>query len=108
MRGCPSAHPRVLHARVVCGPARARVSGLAAPSDVLASSDLHRVGCPTLIIAGEKDGFMDVSLARDMKASLTEATLEILPSGHAAALEVPEAFNRTVLDFLEKLRWGQE
>ena len=70
-------------------------------------ADLNRVGCPALIIAGEKDGFMDVSLARDMKASLTEATVEILPSGHAAALEVPEAFNRTVLDFLEELRWPE-
>ena len=70
-------------------------------------ADLSRIGCPALIIAGEKDGFMDVSLASNMKASLTEATLKILPSGHAAAIEVPEAFNGTVLDFLEELRWPE-
>lgn len=71
-------------------------------------SDLNRVNCPALIIAGEKDGFMDVSLALEMKASLKNAAVTILPSGHAVALEVPEAFNRAVLDFLGKLKWPQQ
>ena len=30
--------------------------------------------------------------------------LEVLPTGHAAALEAPEQFNRIVLDFLAEMR----
>ncbi len=72
---------------------------------MLSLSDLERLHCPALIIAGEQDGFMDVSLAQAMKAHLREATLLLLPTGHAAALEAPEAFNGAVLDFMKKLPW---
>lgn len=62
-------------------------------------SDLEGLRCPVLVIAGEKDGFMDVSVARGMMKHLGNARLLILPTGHAAALEVPETFNNAVLEF---------
>jgi len=71
---------------------------------MLSLSDLKRLTCPALIIAGEKDGFMDVNLAVAMRNQIRDARLLILPTGHAAALEVPEAFNGAVLEFMKGIK----
>ncbi|MBW2092643.1 MAG: alpha/beta hydrolase [Deltaproteobacteria bacterium] len=65
--------------------------------------DLTQLKCPALIIAGEHDSFMAVDVAKSMEKSIKDATVCILPTGHAAAVEAPEAFNRAVLDFMSKL-----
>ncbi len=62
--------------------------------------DLSRLSCPVLIIAGEQDGFMALDTARASHAAIPGSRLEVLPTGHAAALEAPDDFNRIVLDFL--------
>ena len=67
--------------------------------------DLSRLKCPALIIAGDSDGFMDLSVAESMKKSINNAVLEVLPTGHAAAVESPREFNRAVLDFVKGLQW---
>lgn len=64
--------------------------------------ELNRLKCPVLIIAGERDGLMEVSVAESMRQTIENAELQILPTGHAAAIEVPEQFNRIVLDFLNR------
>ncbi len=68
-------------------------------------ADFGSLSCPVLIIAGDRDGFMDVRVGESMKKDIRNAELKILPTGHAAAIEEPEAFNRTVLRFLEGLEW---
>jgi pimeloyl-ACP methyl ester carboxylesterase len=65
--------------------------------------DLSRLKCPALIIAGDNDGFMELSVAESMKQSIPNAVLKVLPTGHAAAIETPEAFNQAVLDFMQGL-----
>ena len=65
--------------------------------------DLRRLECPVLIIAGERDGFMSVDVARSMERAIRNVTVTMLPTGHAAAIEAPEAFNRAVLDFAGRL-----
>ena len=65
--------------------------------------DLSRLACPALIIAGEQDGFMAVDVAEAMKRTLKRPTVVVLPTGHAAAVEAPEAFNKAVLDFTARL-----
>jgi 3-oxoadipate enol-lactonase len=65
--------------------------------------DLKRLKCPVLIIAGEHDGLMEVSVAESMKKAIKNAELHLLPTGHAAAIEAPAQFNRIVLDFLARL-----
>lgn len=65
--------------------------------------DLSQIGCPVLIIAGERDSFMAVSEAKSMERAIGDATVTILPTGHAAAIESPQAFNQAVLDFMERL-----
>ena len=64
--------------------------------------DLSLLKCPALVIAGEKDGFMPLDTAHYMERTIKDATLSVFPTGHAAAIEVPDAFNRAVLQFLEK------
>jgi pimeloyl-ACP methyl ester carboxylesterase len=62
--------------------------------------DVSRLSCPVLLIAGEHDGFMSLEAARASHAAIPGSRLEVLPTGHAAALEAPQEFNRLVLDFL--------
>ena len=65
--------------------------------------DLSSLKCPVLIIAGESDSFMEVAVAESMKSSIENSVLKVLSTGHAAAIEAPEEFNRAVLDFVERL-----
>ncbi|HUS81842.1 MAG TPA: alpha/beta hydrolase [Dehalococcoidia bacterium] len=69
--------------------------------------DLSRLSCPVLLIAGEHDAFMPLESARLTHAAIAGGRLEVLPTGHAAALEAPDEFNRIVLDFLAGVP-GQE
>jgi 3-oxoadipate enol-lactonase len=66
--------------------------------------DVSRLVCPVLIVAGENDAFMSLEMARLTQAAIPGSRLEVLPAGHAAALEAPDEFNRIVLDFLAEVR----
>jgi pimeloyl-ACP methyl ester carboxylesterase len=55
------------------------------------------------ISAGDQDSFMAVDEARVMERAIKDATLAILPTGHAAAIEAPDAFNQSVLDFMNRV-----
>ncbi len=68
-------------------------------------ADFESLRCPTLIIAGDRDGFMDVHVGESMREAIPDAEMEVLPTGHAAAIEEPEVFNRIVLRFLDRLKW---
>jgi pimeloyl-ACP methyl ester carboxylesterase len=65
--------------------------------------DLSRLEPPVLLIAGEHDALMGRSGAERMMKTIADAELKVLPTGHASALEAPEEFNRTVLDFMAGL-----
>jgi len=62
--------------------------------------DIGRLSCPVLIIAGERDSFMTLEAARATHAAIPNSRLELLPTGHAAAIEAPADFNRIVGEFL--------
>lgn len=65
---------------------------------------LSRIACPTLILVGELDVATPVADARLMAEGIPGARLEIIPgAAHLANLEQPEAFNQTVMFFLETL-----
>jgi 3-oxoadipate enol-lactonase len=64
------------------------------------SPDVSSIKCPTLIIGSERDGLMGVENVRAGQALIRGSQLKIMPTGHAAAIEMPDEFNRTVLEFL--------
>jgi len=62
--------------------------------------ELGRLSCPVLVIAGERDSFLTLDAARAAHAAIPNSRLEVLPTGHAAAIEAPADFNRIVEEFL--------
>ncbi len=65
---------------------------------------LRQVTSPTLIVTGEHEDPDFVAQANLLSAQIPGAQSRVLPGvGHLTALEAPDAFNRTVLDFLTAL-----
>ncbi len=51
----------------------------------------EKIGCPTLLIAGEADPVAPVAMAQEMVKNLPKARLEIIPAvAHWMMVEVPE------------------
>jgi hypothetical protein len=46
---------------------------------------------------------MSLDIAKSMEALIPDVEVKTFPTGHASAIEMPETFNQTVLDFLDKL-----
>jgi len=74
---------------------------LSAPT---ATPDLDKVKCPVLLIVGENDLYMGVEQGRQVHEAIAGSKLVVLPSGHAAAVELPEKFNSAVLEFLSEVK----
>ncbi|HUG37283.1 MAG TPA: alpha/beta hydrolase, partial [Candidatus Limnocylindrales bacterium] len=77
------------------------------PSIYELERDLERLEVPTLIMTGDED---DPCLepALFMKKKIRSSGLVVLPkSGHAINLEEPDAFNRSLLDFLTAVDAGR-
>jgi pimeloyl-ACP methyl ester carboxylesterase len=63
---------------------------------------LHRVTAPTLFLRGESDGLISAEYTAAYARLLPNARVTtIAAAGHAPHLEQPEAFARSVLQFLE-------
>jgi 3-oxoadipate enol-lactonase len=88
LRNDPRHYPAILEALV---------QAMASPPD------LSALRSPALIIAGDRDSFMAVEEASAMEKAIADATVVIVPTGHAAAIEAPQAFNQAVLDFMSRL-----
>jgi 3-oxoadipate enol-lactonase len=65
--------------------------------------DLNKVKCPVLILVGENDTLMGVDQGRLAQKKISGSRLFILPTGHAAAVELPDKFNSAVMDFLSAI-----
>jgi pimeloyl-ACP methyl ester carboxylesterase len=65
-------------------------------------TELASITAPTLIIWGECDVLIPLSLAYELQAALPHAVLATLPDcGHRPMLAQPEVFSRVVLEFLQ-------
>ena len=63
--------------------------------------DLARITYPALIVVGEEDVLTPVADAKAMDLRITRSGLVVLPeAGHLSNLESPEAFSRSLADFL--------
>ena len=66
---------------------------------------LAGIACPTLIIQGEMDSWVDPVHAQIIHSSIRGSVMEIFPgTGHEVQREKPEAFNPLVLRFLSSVQ----
>lgn len=69
-----------------------------------ARPSLAAIRVPTLVVVGEHDAITPPTVATAMAAAIPGSRLAILPSaGHLPNLEVPDAFNATVEDWLKTI-----
>ena len=55
-------------------------------------------------LSSENDLYMGVEQGRQAHEAIAGSKLVVLPSGHAAAVELPEKFNSAVLEFLSEVK----
>lgn len=81
-------------------------AGIAAASRGMAlradSTDLlTRISCPTLVVVGENDGVIPLTVVHDYVEIIPGARFAVIPqAGHLSNLEQPEAFLHRVREFL--------
>jgi pimeloyl-ACP methyl ester carboxylesterase len=69
----------------------------------LTPEQLAEIAAPTLLIAGERDGFGHIDQQVAMRRALPRAELCILPAaGHAVLNDQPDLFQLAALDFLRR------
>jgi pimeloyl-ACP methyl ester carboxylesterase len=75
------------------------------PGSLEMSDQLAQISSPTLVIQGELDEHATPQHARDIATSVQHGELWLVPEvGHMPPHEIPEEFNRRVLDFLGSQR----
>ncbi|MDO8434092.1 MAG: alpha/beta hydrolase [Candidatus Binatus sp.] len=78
------------------------IAGMANYSRVF---DLEAITAPTHVVVGDEDTLTPPATSRQMARRIAGARLTIIEgSGHLSNIERPEAFNRSVLGFLEEHR----
>lgn len=68
------------------------------------SDRLDRITVPTLVIAGEEDILIPVTLSRRLHEGIDGSEWMTTTGGHASIWEHPEPFNQAVLAFIERHR----
>jgi pimeloyl-ACP methyl ester carboxylesterase len=72
-------------------------------ANVIDEATLGRITVPVLLITGAADLYSPPALIRMVGARIPGSEVAIMPeSGHSSYWEEPDAFNRTVLDFLSR------
>lgn len=65
---------------------------------------LGQIGCPALVVVGEKDAISPVDEMRSIAEALPDARLAVIPqAGHMSPMENPEAVNKVLGEFLRSL-----
>jgi len=68
------------------------------------TAELTKIACPTLLIAGAKDGAMPDSMAKILKTAIAGAEMTLIPdAGHVPCFEQPVAFTAALTAFLSRL-----
>lgn len=68
---------------------------------------IHEIRVPTAILVGEEDPGAPVAVSRTMHERIAGSTLTVIPAAsHLSNTEQPEAFNRAVISFMDRLGHG--
>ena len=65
--------------------------------------DTSVMKCPTLIISGQYDGMGGPDAGKSTQNLIPGSQRAVLPTGHNPHVEMPDAYNKVVLDFLNGL-----
>lgn len=80
------------------------VANCQAVADVDWLDALHRIACPTLVLAGALDVGATPAMAQAIQQRVAGARLEVIDNAsHLSPLEQPDAFQHAVHDFLQTL-----
>lgn len=66
--------------------------------------DLSKIKCPVLLIMGTNDPNLAVEQGKKAQQDIEGSRLVILPTGHAAPIELPDRFNSAVMEFLSSIK----
>jgi aminoacrylate hydrolase len=70
-----------------------------------ATDRLHQIAAPTLVLTGDADRLISPANSDVLAQNIPGAKLVKIPGGsHGFNLEMPDAFDRAVLDFLATVR----
>ncbi len=83
-------------------PVHAYLAQLAVIIDHDTTSRLGQIAVPTLVLAGEEDILIPVSLSRRLHDAITGSQWATTKGGHACCWEHPAEFNQTFLDFVRR------
>ena len=73
------------------------------PRNRITFASLEKLDMPTLLLTGDADLYVPPPVLNLFSARIKKSTSVVLPEvGHSAYWEQPEAFNRTVLDFIQQ------
>jgi 3-oxoadipate enol-lactonase len=78
---------------------------LAQLASIRSHDTVDRIGAvsvPTLVLAGEEDILIPVSLSRELHALIGGARWATTKGGHACLWESPDEFNAAILDFVKR------
>ncbi|MBI3763212.1 MAG: alpha/beta fold hydrolase [Chloroflexi bacterium] len=88
-------------ARLAANPKRSYFNAIRALVTFDAASRLREIACPTLVVAGERDATIPLSVKERLARGIPGAQLIIIPdSGHATPYDQAARFNRIVLEFV--------
>lgn len=76
------------------------IRSIRSPHRDVPAPDLGWLRCPVLLIAGRDDKLVPLARAENNLGIIPRSTLVVLPCGHRSPIEVPQQFNKAVLDFL--------
>lgn len=81
----------------------AALMGLMQPGRLIPMQALSTLNCPALVLVGDGDPIVPQAVAREVAELIPQAELAVIAdAGHSSYFEQPEAFNRTLADFLAR------
>jgi 3-oxoadipate enol-lactonase len=92
--------------RYVDQPVPAYLAQLAAIQRHDTTAALSELDIPTLVLAGEEDILIPVSLSKELQQLLPRASWATTPGGHACMWEYPQEFNDALIGFLDSCKKG--
>ncbi len=81
----------------------AYLAQLAVIQDFDTTDRLHEIKVPTLVLAGEEDILIPVSLSRKLHDLISHSNWKTVRGGHGCMWEFPDSFNQALVKFVQSI-----